>query len=67
MNLIEAGASRTMTSREIAELVESTHPDVKRSIERLAAKGVIAIPPSAGYLEAVTESFCVTFCCCVTP
>lgn len=37
----------TMTSREIAELVESRHDDVKRSIERLVNKGVIAQPPMA--------------------
>jgi len=37
----------TMTSREIAELVESRHDDVKRSIERLAERGVIALPPTA--------------------
>lgn len=35
----------TMSSREIAELVESRHDHVKRSIERLAAKGVIQLPP----------------------
>jgi phage antirepressor YoqD-like protein len=37
----------TMSSREIAELVESRHDDVKRSIERLAARGVIVQPPLA--------------------
>lgn len=36
-----------MTSLEIAELVESRHADVKRSIERLAEKGVIRLPPLA--------------------
>ena len=35
----------TMTSREIAELVESRHDSVKRTIERLAAQGVIESPP----------------------
>ncbi|HJF74084.1 MAG TPA: phage antirepressor KilAC domain-containing protein [Gallibacterium anatis] len=34
-------ASITMSSREIAEIVESRHSDVKRSIERLIEKGVI--------------------------
>ncbi|MCK3654256.1 antirepressor [Pasteurellaceae bacterium Macca] len=38
-------ASITMSSREIAELVESRHDHVKRSIERLADKGVIQLPP----------------------
>ncbi|WP_200960935.1 phage antirepressor KilAC domain-containing protein [Noviherbaspirillum sp. Root189] len=34
-----------MSSREIAELVESRHDKVKLSIERLAARGAIALPP----------------------
>lgn len=37
----------TMSSREIADLVESRHDDVKRSIERLAERGVIVQPPMA--------------------
>lgn len=48
-HLIEAsGMSRqavTMSSREIAELVESRHDKVKQSIERLAYRGVIQLPP----------------------
>lgn len=39
--------SLTMSSREIAELVESNHADVRRSIERLAERGVISLPPLA--------------------
>lgn len=35
----------TMTSREIAELVEARHDSVKRTIERLAKRGVIVQPP----------------------
>ena len=35
----------TMTSREIAELVESRHDNVKRAIERIAERGVIDHPP----------------------
>lgn len=35
----------TMTSREIAELVESRHDSVKRTIERLALSQTIAQPP----------------------
>lgn len=35
----------TMSSREIAELLESRHDKVKQSIERLAARGVIVQPP----------------------
>ncbi|EDA9141900.1 hypothetical protein A4O06_23865, partial [Salmonella enterica subsp. enterica serovar Typhimurium] len=37
----------TMTSIEIAKLVGSRHSDVKRSIERLVAKGVIQHTPLA--------------------
>lgn len=35
----------TMTSREIADLVESRHDNVKRTIERLADNGAIQLPP----------------------
>lgn len=35
----------TMSSREIAELVESRHDKVKQSIERLAEKGVVTFTP----------------------
>lgn len=38
-------ATLTMTSREIAELVESRHDSVKRTIERCAEKGVFTLPP----------------------
>lgn len=38
-----------MSSREIAELVESRHEDVKRSIDRLVIKGVIQSPPMADF------------------
>ncbi|WP_202981124.1 phage antirepressor KilAC domain-containing protein [Comamonas sp. CAH-2] len=34
-----------MTSAEIGELVESRHDSVKRTIERLAERGVIQLPP----------------------
>lgn len=37
----------TMTSQEIADLVGSRHSDVKRSIERLAERGVIQLSPLA--------------------
>lgn len=48
MNQIQmARNGQTMTSREIAELVESRHDDVKRSIKRLAERGVIGLPPMA--------------------
>ncbi|MEX9896593.1 phage antirepressor KilAC domain-containing protein [Providencia rettgeri] len=35
----------TMSSVEISELVESRHDKVKQSIERLAARGAIQLPP----------------------
>ncbi len=35
----------TMSSREIAELVESRHDNVKRAIERCAERGAISLPP----------------------
>lgn len=56
--LITKDLSPTMTSREIAELVESRHDDVKRSIARLAERGVISEPPMADgmkYANGVTE------------
>jgi phage regulator Rha-like protein len=46
MNVLSNSAP-TMSSQEIADLVGSRHDDVKRSIARLAAKGVISQPPMA--------------------
>ncbi|MCY1295841.1 Phage antirepressor protein KilAC domain protein [compost metagenome] len=43
---VSQNVARTMSSREIADLVESRHDSVKRTIERLAERGVIASPPS---------------------
>lgn len=43
----------TMTSRQIAELVESRHDKVKLSIERLAERRVIALPPLGEYLDSL--------------
>lgn len=45
--LIVGTAAVTMTSLEIAELVNSNHADVRRSMERLAERGVITLPPLA--------------------
>jgi len=42
---LQSGAALTMTSREIADLVESRHDSVKRTIERLADAQAIARPP----------------------
>lgn len=43
-NLVNTGEP-TMSSLEISELVESRHDKVKQSIERLARRGVIKLPP----------------------
>jgi len=43
--MINGGVSATMTSQEIADLVESRHDSVKRTIERLSNQGVITFPP----------------------
>lgn len=45
MNLILNSSVLTMSSQEIADLVESRHDKVKQSIERLAARSVIQLPP----------------------
>lgn len=38
----------TMSSREIADLLEARHDSVKRTVERLADRGVIQLPPLVG-------------------
>jgi phage antirepressor YoqD-like protein len=42
-----------MSSREIADLVESRHDKVKQSIERLADRGAISHPPLGEYLDSL--------------
>lgn len=44
MNLVPLNPSLTMSSREIAELVEKRHDNVKRTIEALIEKAVISHP-----------------------
>lgn len=46
----------TMTSREIAELVESRHDSVKRTIDRLVERKVIGSPPMVEYLDGLSRS-----------
>ncbi len=46
MNQIAAFQTPTMSSREIAELVESRHDSVKRSMETLRDKGIISFTQS---------------------
>lgn len=43
---IAGAGTATITSREIAELVDSRHDSVKRTVERLVESGVIASPPT---------------------
>lgn len=43
-NLPTTQDSLTMTSRQIADLVESRHDNVKTTIERLAERGIIRLP-----------------------
>ena len=45
--------ARQMSSREIAELVESRHDSVKRTIERLVERKVISSPPLVEYLDGL--------------
>lgn len=46
MELMNTGGEPlTMSSLEIADLLEKRHDDVKRSIKRLADGGVIVRPP----------------------
>lgn len=51
--LIVGTAAVTMTSREIAELVESRHDTVKVAIDRLAKRGVIGEPAVTEYLDTL--------------
>lgn len=44
MNQLIVDSAVTMSSREIAELVQSKHSDVKRSAERLVAGGFLTAP-----------------------
>ncbi|MHA6883118.1 hypothetical protein [Ralstonia pseudosolanacearum] len=58
-----------MSSREIAELVESRHDNVKITIERLVARGVITSPatqekatagrPAVEYLVGKRDSYII--------
>lgn len=45
MNLVPSIQTLTMSSLEISGLVDSRHDKVKQSIERLADRGVISLPP----------------------
>ena len=45
MDITISSNKPTMTSQDIAALVESRHDSVRRTIERLVERGVIALPP----------------------
>jgi phage regulator Rha-like protein len=49
VSLNTSGETLTMSSREIAELTNSRHDSVKRTIERLAESGVIRLPPMVDF------------------
>lgn len=49
--VLSSNSHLTMTSRDIAELVDSRHDKVKQSIERLAARHAIGLPPVGEYLD----------------
>lgn len=53
-NEIVAHLASTMTSLEIAELVEKRHDNVKRTIDTLAEKGVISAPKIA-FIEEINN------------
>lgn len=53
MGAIQRVAMLTMSSREIADLVNSRHDSVKRTVERLAERGVIDLPPLVEYLDGL--------------
>lgn len=48
---LQSDAALTMTSREIADLVESRHDSVKRTIARLIKADAIGTPPLVEYLD----------------
>lgn len=52
-DIITGSGPVTMSSREIAELLEARHDSVKRTIERLADKGVIGVPPLVDYADSL--------------
>ena len=54
MNSIISSNTPSMTSLEIAELVGSRHDSVKRTIETLAKRGVIVLPP-VGIFESINN------------
>ena len=52
MNILTQNNQQSMTSQQIAELVETRHSLVKQSIERLVARGSISQPPLVNGIKA---------------
>ena len=50
---LKDGFVKTMSSKQIADVVNSRHDSVKRTIERLVEKGVISQPPLVGGEKSV--------------
>lgn len=53
------GQELTMSSQDIADLVQSRHDKVKQSIERLATKGTIQLPPMGEVRNHLGQSVAV--------
>lgn len=51
--ILPNSAEKTMTSREIAELVQARHDNVKKAIDRCVEKGAFDIPRIQGYLDSI--------------
>ena len=58
-DLINVTSALTMSSREIADLVESRHDDVKRTNERLAERSMIQLPPQGDVKKHHTQTVSV--------
>lgn len=59
MNVLMTAGTRpepTMSSKEIAELVEKRHDKVKQSMERLLERGVIKLTPMGKLTISVRQS-----------
>lgn len=53
MNIQLFNQEPTMTSREIADLVQARHDNVKKAIDRCVEKGAFDIPQIQGYLDSL--------------
>ena len=60
-SLISSSSTASMTSQQIATLVEARHDNVKRTIERLAEQRVIEFPPTEEIPTATKPTSVYTF------